>query len=114
MRLPRVQFTIRQLIKLVALAAVFFALIRTPSGLLVVAIGGLIGLWMGAVSITICVIVFIIKRLEILLRDKPMTDASCGPIVWRGFNDLSPRRATGGLEPWRSPSPHSNFHRQSG
>ncbi len=39
MALFRYQFTLRQLIKLVALAAVFFALFRTPAWPFVVAVG---------------------------------------------------------------------------
>ncbi len=111
MKLPRFQFTLRQLIKLVAVSAIFFALIRTLLGLFLVATGLIM---CAGISIGIYFMVIIIKKLEILLRDKPLTDVSCGSIVWRSLDNPSPGRASGGHEPWHSPGSHSHSDRVSG
>lgn len=42
MQLPRFRFTIRQLIALIAICAVVFALLRTPFGFLVIAFGSVL------------------------------------------------------------------------
>ena len=42
------------------------------------------------------------------LSRSPVPQDPCGPIVWRGLDDLSPGRDSGGHETWRSHHRHTN------
>jgi hypothetical protein len=100
MSLTRFRLTLRQLINLVILSAVFFALLRTLAGWVILVVCGVailgflaLGLVWGVLfGLGACVSV----PIDRLVGRQPLKDEWCRPIVWCGLDDSSPGRAHGG------------------
>jgi hypothetical protein len=106
----RYQFTLGQFAKLIFWCAFYFMTFRVfldrdlPTAFLIAPLGIILiapALW------------FAIRLTRYRFSRSPAPGDPCGPIVWRGLDNLGPDHSDGGHEPWRPPGSHSNSRRSS-
>ncbi len=87
MSLPRLRFTIGQLVRMVVFCAIAFAFLRTPIAPLVVFAIALMIICASLPVVIVSITLLVVIKIARIVSPEPLGEGLCGPIVWRGFDD---------------------------